>query len=218
MTKFRFTIPLQGADRKTIATHVAAALDTEAVYDGAPRYTYTAKEWKIRRESVLESPSLTLEKLYTVQKMLTQFSENDRFFTTGNMEVSVVGVSADDVERVQTVLKSKEQLIQRTIRTDGELNVRRDNSTLVMPFFPATLDADRLFAYLTFAVKLVEFASNLNYTTAKEKNHANEKYAMRCFLLRLGFVGDDTKKARKTLLAPLSGDSAYNGRENRKTS
>ena len=37
----------------------------------------------------------------------------------------------------------------------------------------------------------------------------SEKYAFRCFLLRLGFIGNDSKAARKILLRNLSGHSAF---------
>jgi hypothetical protein len=37
----------------------------------------------------------------------------------------------------------------------------------------------------------------------------DEKYAFRCFLLRLGFIGDEYKKSRKILLKNLSGSSAF---------
>jgi hypothetical protein len=41
----------------------------------------------------------------------------------------------------------------------------------------------------------------------------NEKFAFRVFLIRLGFVGDDYKNARKILLRNLTGNSAFkNGR------
>lgn len=37
----------------------------------------------------------------------------------------------------------------------------------------------------------------------------NDKYAFRCFLLRLGFIGDKYKIARKVLLKNLTGNSAF---------
>ena len=37
----------------------------------------------------------------------------------------------------------------------------------------------------------------------------NDKYAFRCFLLRLGFIGDEYKIARKVLLRYLTGNSAF---------
>ena len=45
--------------------------------------------------------------------------------------------------------------------------------------------------------------------TAKEKEIDNEKYAFRCFLLRLGFIGAEYKAERKILLKNLTGSSAF---------
>ena len=45
--------------------------------------------------------------------------------------------------------------------------------------------------------------------TATEKEVDNEKYAFRCFLLRLGFIGAEYKVERKILLKNLTGSSAF---------
>jgi hypothetical protein len=45
--------------------------------------------------------------------------------------------------------------------------------------------------------------------TATEQPVDNEKYAFRCFLLRLGFIGTEYKESRKILLKNLSGNSAF---------
>lgn len=37
----------------------------------------------------------------------------------------------------------------------------------------------------------------------------DEKYAFRCFLLRLGFIGNEYKAERKILLKNLSGNSSW---------
>ena len=47
--------------------------------------------------------------------------------------------------------------------------------------------------------------------TATEQPVENEKYAFRCFLLRLGFIGAEYKEARKILLKNLSGNAAFKG-------
>ena len=46
-------------------------------------------------------------------------------------------------------------------------------------------------------------------STAYEKTVKNEKYAFRCLLLRLGFVGAEYKADRKILLKNLTGSSAF---------
>lgn len=38
---------------------------------------------------------------------------------------------------------------------------------------------------------------------------SNEKYAFRCFLLRLGFIGPKFKDQRKVLLRNLTGSAAF---------
>ena len=50
---------------------------------------------------------------------------------------------------------------------------------------------------------------HLKRVTAKEKPVDNDKYAFRCFLLRLGFIGDEYKTDRKVLLQNLSGSTAF---------
>lgn len=42
-----------------------------------------------------------------------------------------------------------------------------------------------------------------------ERPQENLKYAMRLFLVRLGFVGDEFKQARKILLRDLSGNCSW---------
>ena len=46
---------------------------------------------------------------------------------------------------------------------------------------------------------------------ATENDVENENYAFRCFLLRLGFIGDEYKAARKILLRNLTGSAAWKG-------
>lgn len=45
--------------------------------------------------------------------------------------------------------------------------------------------------------------------TATEKDVESEKYAFRGFLLRLGFIGKESKAQRRILLKNLSGASAF---------
>ena len=52
-------------------------------------------------------------------------------------------------------------------------------------------------------------ARNAKRVNAKEKDTDDEKYAFRCFLLRLGFIGAEFKTERKILLRNLTGSSAF---------
>lgn len=48
---------------------------------------------------------------------------------------------------------------------------------------------------------------------ATETEVESEKYAFRCFLLRLGFIGADSKAHRKILMRRLSGTAAFPNKE-----
>ena len=68
---------------------------------------------------------------------------------------------------------------------------------------------DAVNAYTEFISKLCELAIKLKRVSLTDKEVENEKYAFRCFLLRLGFIGDDSKTARRILIQNLSGNSAF---------
>ena len=54
--------------------------------------------------------------------------------------------------------------------------------------------------------------------TAKEREIENDKFTMRVFLIRLGFIGEDYKTARKIFLQNLTGNSSWkNGQPPEKT-
>ena len=56
---------------------------------------------------------------------------------------------------------------------------------------------------------LCEMAKKQKRAITKECSMENEKFTMRLFLIRLGFIGDEYKAARKILLRNLSGNSSW---------
>ena len=52
-------------------------------------------------------------------------------------------------------------------------------------------------------------AKEVKFASAKPQQHENPKYAMRTWLLRMGFIGDEFKTAREVLTKKLSGDAAF---------
>jgi len=68
-------------------------------------------------------------------------------------------------------------------------------------------------AYIAFIAAICEMSLKQNRVSAKAKEVENEKYAFRCFLLRLGFIGDEFKEDRKVLLRNLEGSPAWKCKE-----
>lgn len=77
------------------------------------------------------------------------------------------------------------------------------------PWFSAHSSSDEVDAYTRFINRLSASAKEQKRVTAKEKAVENEKFDFRVFLIRIGFVGDEYKSARKILLKNLSGNSAF---------
>lgn len=68
-----------------------------------------------------------------------------------------------------------------------------------------------------FVTALCEMAKKLTRINKGEKTVENEKYAFRCFLLRLGFIGAEYKTERKFLLQNFTGSAAFkNGHKKEK--
>ena len=80
---------------------------------------------------------------------------------------------------------------------------------MAFPWFAELPSADEVNAYTHLIAALCEMSKNQKRITATEKAVDNEKYAFRCFLLRLGFIGAEFKTERKILLRNLSGSSAF---------
>ena len=71
------------------------------------------------------------------------------------------------------------------------------------------LHAGQLKSYIQLCLALSQMAKEVKFASAKPQQHENPKYAMRTWLLRMGFIGDEFKTAREVLTKKLSGDAAF---------
>ena len=75
------------------------------------------------------------------------------------------------------------------------------------------LHAGQLKSYIQLCLALSQMAKTVKTASPKPQQNENPKYAMRTWLLRLVFIGDEFKTARELLTKRLSGDTAFrNGR------
>ena len=108
-----------------------------------------------------------------------------------------------------SLLTAKGRLIRKALGVEA-LPVEVSPDTVSFPWFEGRdLDADEVKTYTHLIAALCDMARNQKRITAKEKITDNDKYAFRCFLLRLGFIGAEFKDERKILLRDLSGNSAF---------
>ena len=75
------------------------------------------------------------------------------------------------------------------------------------------LHAGQLKSYIQLCLALSQMAKSVKTASPKPQQNDNPKYAMRTWLLRMGFIGDEFATARDLLTRRLAGDAAFrNGR------
>ena len=112
------------------------------------------------------------------------------------------------IENLKGLVESKAALIKKALDTDS-IPIIEDEEYVAFPWFQGECSSEEVKAYTHFDTALCEMAKKQTRVNSTEKSVENEKYAFRCFLLRLGFIGPEYKIERKILLSKLSGSSAF---------
>lgn len=124
------------------------------------------------------------------------------------IEMPREGFTETSIDNLKRLVKSKKVLIKKALGTDS-LPIDISEERISFPWFTGPKEADEIKAYTHFISALCEMAKTQKRVNSTEKTVENEKYAFRCFLLRLGFIGSEYKSERKILLANLMGSSAF---------
>lgn len=133
---------------------------------------------------------------------------------TLTVEFPLKGFNPETLDNLTKMVNAKASLLKAALGTD-DLPIKQTVDTLQFPWFRGTINAEHAEAYSTLISLLCKTAIQKKRVMAKEKETVdNPKYAMRCFLLSLGFIGDEYKAARKILLSRLEGNSSWkNGKK-----
>ena len=223
------TIYYNAQDRNPLVKAISEFTGADAVYMRTPTYAYRIDYFTVTREGNLEfddrADSEEIEKLleFLSERGFTADTAANTAQELTSEELSAaadnavhgepVGVTVEAplestaVGNLTKLLDAKGRLIRRALAVDS-LQIEVTDSTVRFPWF-ADCGADECKAYTHFISALCELAANAKRVTAKEKETDNDKYAFRCFLLRLGFIGSEYKEERKILLRNLTGSSAF---------
>ena len=90
---------------------------------------------------------------------------------------------------------NKEKLIKKAIGAEA-LPIESGETTVRFPWFILRGVDGKADACTRFIHALCEMAKSQKRVTAKEREIENDKFTMRIFLIRLGFIGDEHKTAR----------------------
>ena len=120
------------------------------------------------------------------------------------------GFTDEAIANLKHLVESKATLIKKALGAEG-LPITVEDDKISFPWFSGFPAPEEISAYAKFIGRLCGMAKTQKRVTAKDKDVDNDKYAFRCFLLRLGFIGAEYKADRKILLKNLTGSSAFKG-------
>ena len=220
---------LEGSERKALLAAMREILQDTPRYMGPPSFAFTVGSYTIDRHGTLNCPE---EADPTQIEMLIHELEHDGFIgervgepaqtqehTTVEateepdrlaIEMPKDGMTPVALENLRRLVASKATLLKKALGTDS-LPITEHADRIEFGWFHPTDEQSEIGAYYQLVQKLCEMAKTQKRITATEQPVENEKYAFRCFLLRLGFIGAEYKEARKILLKNLSGNAAFKG-------
>ena len=217
-------ITLNATDRKPLVKAISELTGEKAVYMKTPTCAYKIGDYTVTRDGNLKAPdSLDAESLQQLKDALESAGYQPEGIEvseataedTSEDEITSICISMPrslftdaNLENLKNIIAAKRSLICKALGTD-DLPLEITDTKVSFPWFPGQPDADSVKAYDTFVCKLCEMARNMKRSNATEKPVDNDKYAFRCFLLRLGFIGAEYKTERKILLKNLTGSSAF---------
>ncbi|MCL2083549.1 MAG: virulence protein [Oscillospiraceae bacterium] len=205
----KIRISLNNHKRKDLALAVGELLNAPPEYKRNPNHIYHIGKVEIDRESTLTFPP------DTNPAIIKQLSDElqTKGFTAELPDKLVIqmpleGFDEVAIENLRKLVNAKANLIKKALAVE-DLPIEQTENTLDFAWFAFDTPSEDVTAYSQFISALCDMAKKQKRVLATEKSVENEKYAFRCFLLRLGFIGDEYADTRKALLRNLTGNGSW---------
>lgn len=203
-------------NRKDLVAAIAEVTGFEKKYLGVPKCNYQVGPFIIDKnceltcdDKELSTLELTIERLaenHGFHGMIEEYPEEAQQEENVGITVSVP-LAKVNLGNLINLLEAKGELIQKALGIPNTYITEEDEIVKFAWFENITQEEAN--TYSKFIAALCKMSLEQKRISAKAKEYENEKYAFRCFLLRLGFIGDEYKADRKLLLRNLSGSSAF---------
>ena len=211
---------VKGESRKAMVTAIEKEIGGKARYLGVPSCAYEIGSYTVGRNGELEFGDFDdideVAPIVDACVMATgitpaEWEENkdaEETETEGAMELTMtIPFTKVNVANLTSLLEAKGSLIKDALGIT-DLRFEMNEDSVSFPWF-SKVEPEEAMTYTKFITAICEMTMKQKRITAKPKENENEKYAFRCFLLRLGFIGDEYKADRKLLLSKLNGSSAF---------
>ncbi len=211
---------VKGESRKAMVTAIEKEIGGKARYLGVPSCAYEIGNYTVGRNGELEFGDFDdideVAPIVDACVMATgitpaEWEENkdaEETETEDTMELTVtIPFTKVNMGNLTSLLEAKGSLIKDALGIT-DLRFEMNEDSVSFPWF-SKVEPEEAMTYTKFITAICEMTMKQKRITAKPKENENEKYAFRCFLLRLGFIGDEYKADRKLLLSKLNGSSAF---------
>ena len=228
----RINYNVTGADRKALVRAMVELLGEPPVYQGAPSFAYAVGCYQVSKDGMVSCPedasTEDIRKLVdslrekgfqpvepaelptaaadTGESDLAQADDEELRFLI--IKVPRDGFTPETEENLRRIIASKAPLLKKALETDSLDLVFTDNAIRFQWFTLHGIDGEAD-AYNRLVTAMCKMAKDQKRVVAKECATDNEKFAMRLFLIRLGFIGDEYKTARRILQRNLTGNSSW---------
>ena len=213
-------IKLTTDNRKAAAARLAEITGAEARYTRVPRCAYEVGAYTLEKDGTItieEGADLQPLKMLADEGFIENFEAPAEESTTES-EPEAIGLTVEipfdkvNVGNLMKLLDAKGDLIKKALGI-SDIRIEMKEDRVAFPWFSEARPESAM-VYTNFIAALCRMSKEAKRVTATAKEVENEKYAFRCFLLRLGFIGAEYKKDRKILLQNLSGSAAFrNGKK-----
>lgn len=211
---------VKGEIRKVMVTAIEKEIGGKARYLGVPSCAYEIGNYTVGRNGELEFGDFDdideVAPIVDACVMATGITpaewegnkDAEETEMEGAMELTVtIPFTKVNVGNLTSLLEAKGSLIKDALGIT-DLRFEMNEDSVSFPWF-SKVEPEEAMTYTKFITAICEMTMKQKRITAKPKENENEKYAFRCFLLRLGFIGDEYKADRKLLLSKLNGSSAF---------
>ena len=156
----------------------------------------------------------TVNLIWSKQKLIQKALDRQTAIVPEGLIDAINSVPIDTLEDFTKIVNNA--IDTGTIRGECELEFDLVDKTIGFSFSNASLEFDEVLAFITLCLQINEQGKKQRFSSTRQKESPNEAYSFRCYLLKLGFIGEQYKTARKILLARLTGDAVYRTIEGRR--
>ena len=214
-----------GSERKKLVNAIRRITEAKAKYLGMPSMAYEIGDITVDKEgSLLCEDEAKAERIahnlisdgFTAAEVAESAAEKaaltEEVDAPDSLTISMPkdGFTDEAIANLKHLVESKATLIKKALGAET-LTITVEDDKISFPWFTGFPAPEEISAYAKFIGRLCGMAKTQKRVTAKDKDVDNDKYAFRCFLLRLGFIGAEYKTDRKILLKNLTGSSAFKG-------